>query len=777
MFNLNVYPIHTQEGKPVKSLPGLVAFSPPRKCARGREADQFLGLIQLSGQTSITAEALHDWLLSKSAVFYKTPGTVTSAMRFVAESINSDLLDRNLKRAKDGSQVNGSLSLVVIRRNTVYTVIIGQAHIFVLSGKNVFEFDDRENHPRGLGVAENIVCRFSQTEITENDAILIAPQANRAWSVDSLNGGASLSTEALARRIYNQAPPNLTGALLRLIPGNGQVFYHFLQQNGIETGPVTPIQSEIHQPDTISEDTFNGSQPEEQDLIENEISAPDLAVVPVETVHTEAPASERLHEPPISSESRSTATRETISRPQHTHKPDQREPREPAVTSDEIKAQVGSYVKAIDHFQSKTRVGFNKLLGRLLPGSNGEFSTIPRSVMLITAIAIPIFVLALASWIYFSKGKSQKFELYFLQGQQYAAQAATLSDDPAARLASLQQALYYLEQASEFGQTNDSNALRTQIQNELDSMQGVVRLNVSPISSIGFSGEVSVTQMAATSTDLYLLDQNSGRALRFYLSGSEYVQDTAFDCGPNPSNPLNSINNLVDIVPLSAGSSFNATLLAIDSIGNIEFCNPGDSGVVGTLMPPDAGWRGIRSIAVYQNYLFVLDPEMNAVYRFEEVENAFGEKPSLYFDDIVPNLATALDIEVNGDELYILRSTGEMVECTYSHIKDYKLTECTDPAPYGDMRTGESPQAISFPNSQFIQMRMTAAPDSSIYLLDANGQNLYHFSLQRNLQKILHPGFSDPGFNPESPLTAVAVSPGKTVFLAYGDQIFHGTLP
>lgn len=776
MFNLNVHPVIIQEGKLGRSLPGLFALTPPRKCARGRESDQLAGLIQLTGQTSITSQALQDWLLSKAALFYKTPGTVTSALRFVAESINSELLERNVKRAGDGSQVNGSLCLVVIRNSTVFTLIIGQARIFVLSGQEAFEYDDRENHPRGLGVVENIVCRFAQTEITENAAILLAPQANRAWSVESLRGGALLSIDALARRIFNQAPPNLTGALIRLSAGNGQVSFVPLRfaEAVLESAPSSTdlenktgsLASEVREIPAIVEPASTQSsvpagQPQRKDTVEQvelPLNAEDETLKAAQNQRTASSAiPHERHRPYEDSEQ-------------------QRKTPEPAVTSAEIKAQVGSYAKAVDDFQSKAKKGLSRFLVKLLPGSTGETPVLPRSVLLITSIAIPILVVALASFIYFRKGASQQFDLYFQQGQQYAAQAQSLVDDPASRLANLQQALYFLEKASEFGQSDDSNLLRSQIQTELDTMQGIVRLNVNPINSIGLTENVNITQMAATATDLYLLDSISGRAFRYYLSGAEYVQDPEFDCGPNPENPLSSIGSLVDILPLPAGSSFNATILAIDAVGNIEFCNPGDSGAIVSLIPPDAGWKQIRSISLYQNYLYILDPEMNAVYRYKEVEESYSEKPTLYFDSVVPSLTTAIDIEVNGDELYILRSTGEMVECTYSHMKDYKLTECTDPAPYGDMRTGESPQAISFPDAQFIQMRMTSAPDSSIYLLDANGRNLYHFSLQRNLQKILHPGFTDEGFVPENAPTAVAVSPAKIVFLAYGSQIFHAAL-
>ena len=39
----------------------------------------------------------------KGDEYYQTPGTVTFAMRTLVEKINQELLDRNIKRAKDGN--------------------------------------------------------------------------------------------------------------------------------------------------------------------------------------------------------------------------------------------------------------------------------------------------------------------------------------------------------------------------------------------------------------------------------------------------------------------------------------------------------------------------------------------------------------------------------------------------------------------------------------------------------------------------------------------------
>ncbi len=776
MFNLNIHPINIHEGKYGKTLPGLFALTPPRKCARGRESEILAGLVQLTGQTSITPEALENWLLKKGEIFYRTPGTVTSAMRAVAEAINSDLLDRNLKKAKDGSQVNGSLCLTVIRKNILYLLIIGQAHIFVLSGQDAQEYEDTDNHPRGLGVNEAIICRFFQTEAAENSSVLFAPQPNHAWSVESLRGGANLSLEALSRRIFNQAPPSLSGALLRLTSGNGQISYqpiHYSEgaaETTIPAGQPAPVQTQ----DAHREQPLGAVIPEQ---VQRTANTPPAAKSELNAGQNEIPFSQENEKIPGTGDTQSELHRTSIAERRLKRELPQKAESEPAVTTEEIKAQVSGYIRNLEEFQSKFKKMVTKVMTTLFPGKESESQTLPRSVLLITAIIVPILVVALASAIYIRKGKSQQFELYFLQGQQYAIQAENYKDDPVSRLASLQQSLYFLEKASAFGQTDDATALRTQIQKELDSMEGIVRWNLVPLNSIGLNAKVNITQMAASATDLYILDDTSGRALRFYLSGAEYIQDTGFDCGPNPENPMNTIGKLVDIVPLVSGNSFNATLFAIDGTGNIEFCSPGESGSVGVLIAPDAGWRTIRSISIFQNYLYVLDTGGNAVYRYQEAQGGYGEKPTLFFDSTVPPLELAIDIEVNGDELYILRSSGEMVECTYSHMKDYKLTECVDPAPYGDMRTGQSPQPISFPNASFTQMRMTEAPDSSLYLLDANGSSLYHFSLQRNLQKILHPTFTDEGLMPQKAATAIAVSPGKIAFMAYGSQVFYAPLP
>jgi hypothetical protein len=198
--------------------------------------------------------------------------------------------------------------------------------------------------------------------------------------------------------------------------------------------------------------------------------------------------------------------------------------------------------------------------------------------------------------------------------------------------------------------------------------------------------------------------------------------------------------------------------------------------MVNALIAPDAGWGKLQSITLSQGNLYVLDSAMNAVYTYGGNGTEFPDQPTLFFDEQVPQLGEANDIEVNGDELYILRSNGEMVECTYSPLKELKATECLDPAPYGDMRAGQEPQVVTFPEVKFIQMHMTPAPDSSLYVLDAAGKTIHHFSLQRNLQKVFLPSFENAAVAKLEP-SAFAVSPGRLIFVALQHEVQFTQLP
>ncbi len=801
MFDINLFPIALEQGVEQNSLPGLAALTPPRKTARGRENDLVIAMIQISGSSAIADESLNGWLVKKLEVYYQTAGTVTFAMKTLVEALNSDLMERNLKRVKEGLRMSAALNLVVLRRDSLYLLNIGPAKAWFAGKTEALEFMDSDNQGRGLGVNQNLTCRFSTCELTENDTLVFSCQPPEFWKAETFAGCNALTNEAVSRRIYNQIGMDLKAVLLRFVNGKGQIKQEVLPGRSSSSAAVSEKQQgEIAVPSSELVVEPPAKQ-EPAPAFEPTVETP-MPSEPLPTVEWSKPSTQR---PDVVSDFKPTASMEVPE--DYEYEPsteavddEENQPDQPAVSltlrrrtglnqhnskqkAPKPEGPSGAQVAAgkVTQGMVSTAKGIGNSVSsftqKVLPGMADEPLKLSRGTLIAIAIAVPMLIVLLAGAVYARSGKSKQFNQNLILAQQYAMQAELQVNDPPLYLASLQQSMYWLDKAESYGQSDSSVSLRVKVQGELDILQGVQRLEMVEVIPGGLPAGSVVTQIIATATDLYLLDDTSGTVKRYSMGSSGYQLDEAFNCGPDEKNPLNNLGKLVDMVPVDVNNTFKATILAVDASGNTEFCVPGTAGVTSALTPPDQGWKSLKAISIFNNYLYVLDIAGNAVYRYEGNGIQFETKPTLFFDNQIPVLTEAVDIEVNGDELYILRSNGQMVECTYSHMKDYKLTECLDPAPYGDMRTGEQPAAINFPEAKFVQMRMTAAPDSSIYLLDAAGKAMYHFSLQRNLQKILHPRFMD-GVNLDRVApTAVAVSSARIVFLAFGSQIYYAPLP
>lgn len=802
MFDINLFPINLEQGVEQNSLPGLAALTPPRKSARGRENDTVIAMVQVIGSSGIAADSLNAWLLKKLEVYYQTAGTVTFAMKTLVDALNSDLLERNLKRVKEGARMSAALNLVVLRRESLYLVHIGTAKAWFAGKNEALEFSDSENQGRGLGVDQNLACRFSTCELVENDTLVISCQPPEFWKTETFAGSYGLTNEAVGRRLFNQIGSDLKAVFVRFIPGKGLVKQESLPgrqsaQAAAEkksapevkpefltepTAPIAPTVVESIPAASVPEESFSatsfpavGWSRSSTSTIEStpvfspasrlEVPKEDQFEIPIDI--------EEIEETPVSPRTVNLTLRRRTGMRLQTTVPQEEKASVPSAA--QVKA--GKVTKNMVSSARTMGSSFSNFMQKILPVKADEPLKLSRSALIGIAILVPMVIVILAGLVYKSSGESKLFNQNLILAQQYAIQAETQVNDPPLYLASLQQSMYWLDKAESFGQTDTSASLRVKVQGELDILQGVQRLEMAEVIPGGLQAGSVVTQMVATATDLYLLDGTSGTVKHYSLGSSGYQLDEAFDCGPNEKNPLNTMGKLVDMVPVDVNNTFKATIMAVDASGNTEFCIPGTAGVMSGLTPPDQGWKNLKAIALFNSYLYVLDIGGNAVYRYEGTGIQFESKPTLFFDNQIPALTEAIDIEVNGDELYILRSNGQMVECTYSHMKDYKLTECQDPAPYGDMRTGQTANSITFPEANFIQMRMTDAPDSSIYLLDGTAKSLYHFSLQRNLQKILHPRFIDGANLDRVAPTAIVVSSARIIFMAFGSQIYYAPLP
>ena len=127
-FDLNILPIHRTNGQDLPELPGLLAVTAPRKAARGREKDNLLIYLMLSGNATFSTTELAQLNNNTANLFYQSAGSLTSAMRKAAENINSVLLERNLATSGRGQYALGFLILAVIRDTQCTLLLSGPTH-------------------------------------------------------------------------------------------------------------------------------------------------------------------------------------------------------------------------------------------------------------------------------------------------------------------------------------------------------------------------------------------------------------------------------------------------------------------------------------------------------------------------------------------------------------------------------------------------------------------------------------------------------------------------
>jgi hypothetical protein len=347
-----------------------------------------------------------------------------------------------------------------------------------------------------------------------------------------------------------------------------------------------------------------------------------------------------------------------------------------------------------------------------------------------------------------------------------AAYAATLTNPLEQRLA-YQITLSELDTAEEYTITSQSQALRNQVTASLDALDSVKRLDYKQAIVSGLESDVMVTRIVATTADLYLLNGTQGNVLHAILTGRGYELDPNFQCGPT-TGPIN-VGPLVDIAELPPGAYENASVLGIDANGNLLYCVVGGQPYSASLAPPNTGLGEPIGISFDGGDLFVLDPQVNAVWIYRNME--VSQQPRLYFGDSVPPMEDVIDMAVYNDDLFLLHVDGHTTKCVYSGMAQ-SPTRCEDPFPYSDNRPGRSHGPV-IEDGIFSQIFYASFPERSIFYLEPKNQAIYYFSVLLTLQ------FQ---YQPKQPLadgdaTAFAISPNRIAFLAIGNNVYYAAMP
>jgi hypothetical protein len=456
----------------------------------------------------------------------------------------------------------------------------------------------------------------------------------------------------------------------------------------------------------------------------------------------------------------------------------------------EIMGRLLTGLQGVRKFGRSVSTGFQTLIKRTLPGVPEDRSpAIHGSTMAFIAVIVPLTVVVIASTVYLRFGRSAQYDENYKLAISEAVGAIGQSDSAVVRRA-WESTLYYLDRAESYQTTQDSYTLRQQAQSVLDAMDQLIRLDFRPAIYGGLSKTIQIGRMAASETDLFLLNVSQGNVMRAFMTSQGYEVDTNFKCGPGSYQSIDetsresfNVGSILDMVALPRVNLFGgATLMGMDSTGTLVFCSPNKEPQAWKLEEPDIRWKNLAGFALgADDYaLYVLDPAGNAVWVFGmDKDTKYEQPPDLFFSgDFVPkNLSQATDISTSGTDLYLLFGDGHVTNCTPGLLGDVVPIRCNDPETMTDTRSGHQSGAV-LSDAQFTEMTFTSSPDPSLYMLAPVTAAIYRFSPRPEalyLQNQFRAAVDQDKTLFTSPISAMAISPNRYIFLCVGSQIYYAT--
>jgi hypothetical protein len=222
-LDLNLLLVARQSAVEPSELPDLYAVSPPRRTARERESDSLIIYFSMTGNFPLAPGAQTQLLEQLSQKFYKTTGSLTAALRSLAETINLQLLDRNLRSTSSGKQGVGQLLLAALRADTLYIAQCGAVQAYLITATRTQPLCDLETTGRGLGLSRSTPIRFLQLKLSVEDYLVLATVPAPAWSEASLSYPVTGGIEALRHQLTANMSPEFNSLIIQARPGSGKM--------------------------------------------------------------------------------------------------------------------------------------------------------------------------------------------------------------------------------------------------------------------------------------------------------------------------------------------------------------------------------------------------------------------------------------------------------------------------------------------------------------------------------------------------------------------------
>ena len=713
----NVSLLHVAGGEGRNSPPpGTLALSPPRKAARGRSHDFLFVSLKLQGTAGEGRASRLAQVAAQS--FFKTPGSVTAALRQATMAVNQELIDGSL----EAGMVVGALrseNLYFSQCGAGETILIRSGAVSRMTGSS-----------RTLGNSLAPMIQFQHVEVQQSDLIILTAADDVPWSDVALTGLSGVAIDQVNDRLVEGTDRDITGLVIQ-VPGKAPVAMpRFVEDPPMEVAGTTA--AAISAAPAVSEPVAVPATSGEQ-------TAPDQVTAASESTEVETP-----QPGPADFESET-----------------------PRIWLRQLTFRLKVASRRARHILSGVIV-------RLIPGTLDaqQFDEFSPNLLAFTAAVVPILVVGISSIVYFKHGRVEQFESYLTQARSavVTAQLQPLDEQSRSEWVMAEQ---WLDLAESYQATDVSSSLRGEVQAALDQLDRVIRLEFIPAVSGGFGPKANLTSVAATTTDLYTYDEGAETIWHAWATGRGYEIDSQFQCLAGADSIPDFGQPVSMVIQPEPGALGTEGVVAIDAAGSLLYCAPGAEPLTGKLATPDIGWGEIQAIEVFGNDLFVLDPAKNAVWIYDAADGLFSGTPALYFVEETRELGTAVDLALAQDELIILYADGGIDRCrrTVERTGDGNLrirVECETEPQFQDERAGFGPQSTIL-GAEPASFVYSPPPEPSLFFLDGLEGTVFHYSMRLVYQAQYSTDFEDQ-------VNAITAAPPNDLFVAAGDQIYYAQL-
>lgn len=831
-LDLNLLLIARQGVGELSELPDLYAVTPPRRTARGRETDSLIIYLSMVGNSPLTPEAHRRLLEEMAQKFYKTAGSLTAALRTVAEALNLHLLDRNLRSTSSGRQGIGQLLLVALRADMVYIAESGVVRAFFITPQETQPLYDLQSSGRGLGLSRSLPLRFLQLKLAADDYLLLSTIASPGWSEASIKHPSQSGMEELRRQLMGSPGHEFNAVIVQAQAGTGKLK---LLRRKPDTGvlstpreedqptgaviaaPSADVQAAAPRVDrglgvpsaSVSAPSSVGQPTEDKALgvPSASVSMPSSVGQPTEDKGLGVSSSPQSNIPPTSVESSISRGERNQPIPSATQVASQSpvsvggaQP-QPATPHAESGRPVSPISKPVSppakpvkdqparpsaKYLTALRVTLGSILAAIGRATRSAISTIGTALLRLLKNLLPdadILRLPPSTMVFIAIAIPLVLAviggIVFLQRGQaqqeqiYYQQAVEKAAYAATLTNPLEQRIAWQTALGDL-----DKAEKYTVTSQSQELRSQVTASLDALDTVKrldykqaiVSGlESSVNVTRIVATTADLYLLNGAQGNVLHA----VLTGRGYELDPSfqcgPTNGPINVGPLVDIVELPPGGYENASVLGMDANGNLLYCVVGSQPYSASLAPPNTGLGEPIGFSLDRGDLFILDPKVNAVWIYRNME--VSQPPRLFFGDNIPPMQDVIDMAVYNDDLFMLHADGHTTKCVYSGVAQ-SPTRCDDPFPYSDNRPGRVHGPV-IEDAVFAQIIYSSFPERSVFYLEPKNQAIYYFSVLLTLQY---------QYQSKQPLaagdaTAFTISPNRIAFLAIANNVYYAAMP